>query len=82
MVETALGLCRIVDEFTETLGVLLGDPNYLSGRIEESIRTCMESNYQVHYKFGTWRAPKNKKQKRLGQHSEEVLESAEICFRR
>ena len=76
MVETALGVCRLVDEYVETLGYLLGDPNSMSGRIEASIQTFMDADLQQHYQFG--KGTPSKPKKKRAQYSEEIRETSEV----
>jgi hypothetical protein len=52
MVEAALGLCRLVDEYHHDLGFLLNEPRGMQVRIEMSIRYCLEQNYQSRFGFG------------------------------
>jgi hypothetical protein len=75
MVETALGVCRLVDEYVDTLGYLIGDPNSMCGRIEASIQTFLESGFEKRYQFGTGTPSKSKK-KRV-DYSQEVRYTAE-----
>jgi hypothetical protein len=73
MVETALGFCKLVDEYVDTLGNLLGDPNSMSNRIEASIRLSIGAEHHRYYKFGTGRPPRGKKHPRQSAYSDEVL---------
>ncbi len=58
IVETGLGVCKLIDEHVDTLGPFLGDPNSMSNRIETSIIMFMDSKLQRHYNFGKNRPPK------------------------
>ena len=42
MVETALGFLKLADEYVHTLGWLVGDPNSMSNRIEQSLRQFID----------------------------------------
>ena len=79
MVETALGLCRFIDEYGEDIGWLLGDPNSMSGRIEASLRVFMESDNQKRHQVGKNSAPK-RKHKWKGEYPPDVTAFAEtLC---
>jgi hypothetical protein len=78
MVEAALGLCQIVDEYVESLGDILGDPNSMSNRIEQSIRFFMESDKSQFWTFGQGVPPKNKKRQGRGLYSENVQRLADL----
>ncbi len=43
-VENALGICRIIDEYPRDLAFILGDPNGMWSRMEESIRLFIEGD--------------------------------------
>ena len=52
MVETALGFLKLVDEYIHTLGWLVGDPNSMTDRIEQSTRVFIDSDSQRFFTFG------------------------------
>ncbi len=49
MVETALGVCKLTDEYGDVLGKYLEDPNSMSNRIEPVSYTSLTlpTNYYV-----------------------------------
>ena len=49
MVETALGLLKLIDENVNTLGWLVGDPNSMINRIEQSVREFIDSDSQRYF---------------------------------
>jgi hypothetical protein len=52
MVENALAICWLIDEYPLDLGHLLGDPNAMWGRLEEFIRMSMINKLQNQFDFG------------------------------
>ncbi len=73
MVENALGICRIIDEYLRDLGFLLGDPNGMWSHMEESIRLFIEGDYAQHFTFGKYKLQKPKYRKLLGTYCHAVL---------
>ena len=51
MVEAALAVCQLVDEYPDDSGHLLTDPNGMWGRLEDSIRLAISNNLSSHYTF-------------------------------
>ncbi len=68
MVETALGFLKLTDEYVNTLGWLIGDPNSMSNRIEQSIRMFLDSDSQRHFVLGKGRPAKGKRQPRREEY--------------
>ncbi len=53
MVEGALAICWMVDDYPTELGHILDDPNGMWGRIEQSLRLSMTNRLHDHFDFGT-----------------------------
>ena len=70
MVETALGFLKLTDEYVNTLGWLVGDPNSMSNRIEQSLRLFIDSDSQRFFVFGKGRPPKGKRQPRREEYKQ------------
>ena len=78
MVETALGLLKLIDENTRLLEHLVGDPNSMSNRIEQSIRMFIEADHQRFFKFSKHRPCKGARQPRRKEYKGEVDEELDV----
>ncbi len=74
MAETALGLLKLIDENVRSLGRLVGDPNSMSNRIEQSLRIFLESDSQRFFTFGKGRPAKGKRQPRREEYQQEIAD--------
>ncbi len=73
MVETALGVCRLIGEYTDVLAKYLGDPNSMSNRMENSLRMFMDADQSRHFTFGVNRPSRDKKHKWI-EYSQRAIE--------